>query len=175
MAFTKHLNYRALSKAALMVVMGFIATNASALESDSKQNIELEADVVDVDQSNGIAIYKGNVKLKQGSIRITADKIRVTAANGQLEKAVIEGNKQVASFQQTLESGQVMLGQAKHIEVLQSQELVLFKGDAVLDDGFNKISGPLIRYNAKQQKIVADKAGKEDGRVKMIFLPSPKK
>lgn len=157
----------------LLCCLCLFSPSAWSLSSDNQQPIELEADVVDVDQSRGIALYKGNVTLRQGSIKITADQILVNAKAGQLDSATISGKQSPARFEQTLDSGQQMSGQADLIEVEQGQERVLFKGNAQVNDGFNTISGPLIRYNSKAQKIVADTTGSDEGRVKMIFLPAP--
>ena len=143
----------------------------SALESDRTAQIHIEADEVNLDQSKGIASYKGNVIFKQGSINITADSIQVFAKNGQLDYAKINGGESLARFEQEVESGQKMIGEAKGIDVQQKSGDITFKGNAVVDDGTNKISSEFIRYNSTQHRIAANNQGKESGRVKMIFLP----
>ena len=148
------------------------AVQALALESDRSAPINIEADQVDLDQSKGIAKYLGNVSLVQGSIKINADSIKVYAKDGQLDRANILGGNKLARFEQQTETGQTMSGEAKTIELQQGSSEITFKGSATVDDGLNKISGAVIRYNTAQHKIIADNDGKASGRVKMIFLPN---
>lgn len=148
------------------------ATEGFALESDRSAPIKIEADQVDLDQSRGIAQYRGNVSLVQGSININADSIQVYAKNGQLDHANIQGStNKLARFEQQTQAGQSMSGEAESIKLQQGSSDIIFKGNATVDDGLNKISGALIRYNTEQHKIIANNDGKVSGRVKMIFLP----
>ena len=157
----------------LALLLCVFSTQALALESDRSAPIEIEADQVDLDQSKGIAKYKGNVSLVQGSINIKAHSIQVYAKNGQLDHANIHGSKnKLARFEQQTQAGQTMSGEAQSISVQQGSSEIIFQGAATVDDGLNKISGALIRYNTEQHKIIAHNDGKESGRVKMIFLPN---
>ena len=53
--------YRAKPLLALMLILAGPAT--FALESDKQQPIELAADSVDIDESKGVSIYRGDVDL----------------------------------------------------------------------------------------------------------------
>ncbi len=169
MAFTKFPEKLPLIQTLLLLVL--YSHPGLALESDRSAPISIEADNVNLDQNQGLAVYTGNVHLQQGSIDIQADTITVHANNGQLDSAVIVGKESLARFQQSLENGQTMSGEAHYIEIQQGREEVIFKGEATVDDGYNKISGGVIHYNNIQQKVIAEKSEQNDGRVKMIFLP----
>lgn len=158
----------------LLCLCGY-AVQPFALESDRSAPINIEADQVDLDQSKGIAKYLGNVSLVQGSININANSIQVYAKNGQLDRADIQGGDKLARFKQQTDTGQTMSGEAQSIELRQGSSDIVFKGQATVDDGLNKISGAVIRYNTQQHKIIADNDGKESGRVKVIFLPNTNK
>lgn len=156
----------------LLVLCGYSAQGL-ALESDLSAPIKIEADQVDLDQSKGIAKYQGNVSLVQGSININAHSIKVYAKNGQLDHADIQGSKtQLARFEQQTQAGQNISGEAQSINLQQGSSEIIFSGSATVDDGLNRISGAVIRYNTQQHKIIADNDGKASGRVKMIFLPA---
>lgn len=161
-----------LALSAVCALCGY-AAQAYSLESDRSAPIEIEADQVHLDQSKGIAKYRGNVSLVQGSIHISAQSIQVYANNGQLQRADIQGSKeQLARFEQQTQAGQTMSGEAQSIAMQQDSSEIVFEGAATVDDGLNKISGALIRYNTEQHKIMANNNGSESGRVKMIFLPN---
>ena len=53
------------------------------LQHDSSLPIEISADSLAVDQSDGSAVFEGNVTVGQGEMRLSAGKIRVEYANGQ--------------------------------------------------------------------------------------------
>ena len=94
------------------------------------------------------------------------------AKNGQLDRADIQGGEKLARFEQQTDTGQSISGEAQSIELQQGSSDIVFKGQATVDDGLNKISGAVIRYNTEQHKIIADNDGKASGRVKVIFLPN---
>ena len=98
----------------LLCLCGY-AAQALALESDRSAPINIEADQVDLDQSQGIAKYLGNVSLVQGSININADSIQVYAKNGQLDRADIQGGEKLARFEQQTDTGQSISGEAQSI------------------------------------------------------------
>jgi lipopolysaccharide export system protein LptA len=170
--FTKFNKTSVLTLSILFTLCGY-AAQALSLESDGSASIEIEADQVDLDQSKGIAKYKGNVSLVQGSININAHSIQIYAKNGQLDHANIQGSKDtLARFEQQTQAGHTMSGEAQSIALEQGSSEIIFKGTATVNDGLNKISGALIHYNTEQHKIIANNDGKESGRVKMIFLPN---
>ena len=157
----------------ILLALSLCGYAAQALESDRSAPIKIEADHVDLDQNKGIAKYRGNVSLIQGSINIHAHAIQVYAKNGQLDHANIQGSKDtLARFEQHTQAGHTMSGEAQYIALEQGSSEIIFKGNATVNDGLNKISGALIHYNTEQHKIIANNDGKESGRVKMIFLPT---
>lgn len=155
----------------IFVVSFFALIPAFALEADRAAPIEIEADSVDINQAKGYAHYTGNVRMTQGSIKIIAHSIRARAKNGALHSAEISGSSPLASFEQTLENGQIMRATAENIDVKQGAGDIVFTGNATVNDGQNTISGAQIRYNSQQQHIVAEKGKNDNERVKMIFLP----
>ena len=61
-----------------------------AISADTSAPVEISADNLSVDQSDGAAIFEGNVLVVQAELELSADKIRV-------EYAPAEGDSDVAS------------------------------------------------------------------------------
>ncbi len=76
---------------------------ALALESDSSQPINIEADAATYDEAKGETIYTGNVHTTQGSLDVLADKMIVYQKSGKTEKIVAFGKP--AKLKQTPEPG----------------------------------------------------------------------
>ena len=68
---------RKIFNAAVLSVLA-AAAPAYALESDSKQPIQIEADQGSLDQANQVTTFSGNVIIKQGSLNIRAGSVKVS-------------------------------------------------------------------------------------------------
>lgn len=163
---------RAATKLASIALFLLSSQPGLALDSDANAPVQIESDHASFDQSRGIAIYSGHVQLNQGSIKIRADKIEVWAKAGKMDKAIISGHNELASFSQTTEAQNTITGKAREITLYQSTADIVFEGDASLEDGRNIISGPFIRYNSKNNNLQANASEDKAGRVKMTFLPA---
>ncbi|MDU4876283.1 MAG: LptA/OstA family protein, partial [Neisseria subflava] len=62
----------------LALVAFFAASPAFALQSDSKQPIQIEADQGSLDQNNQSTTFSGNVIIKQGTLNIRAGSVTVS-------------------------------------------------------------------------------------------------
>lgn len=67
--------------ALLLAPFSVIAQDSEAafggLKHDSSQAVEATADRLEIDQSDGSALFSGNVVIGQGEMRITAPKVRI--------------------------------------------------------------------------------------------------
>ena len=93
--------YRAKPLLALMLILA--SPPGLALESDKEQPIELAADSVDIDESKGMSIYRGDVDLRQGSMHLRADVVTVHQNNRKPTKIIAEGRP--VKFQQATGQG----------------------------------------------------------------------
>ncbi len=74
---------------------------AYALPDDREQPIEIVSQRAEISQQEGVAIYQGEVRMKQGSMEIDADKIELELNQGELVGAKIHGGAHPAWFQVT--------------------------------------------------------------------------
>ncbi len=144
--------------------------SASALSSDRNQAIDISADKLDIDDSNHISIYQGNVVMVQGSLHIKADKITLRFnAHNELQRLEIEGRP--ATLQQTTDQQQQVRGSAR--KIIYSDHLLTLKlnGDAHFVTDQNSIDGEWITVNTDTDAINAGStAGKN--RVRMLIQPN---
>ena len=140
-----------------------------ALASDGDQPIEVEADSLEVRESENISIYQGNVKLVQGSLRISSERL-VIRFNADNELQVIEMTGAPARFRQLDDDQMEMLGEASQIDYTESQSLLELRGSARFSHAGDVIESEMIRVNTESNSIQAG-SSESDERVKMLIQP----
>lgn len=158
----------------LALLLGMSLTTplpALALSSDKQQPIHIEADSVVIDDAQGTAVYRGNVRYTQGSTHLEGEKVTVYSADSQkVNKVVADGNP--ATFRQRPDDQeQDMRGQAGHIEYFAAEERVILVNDAHIWQGKNEFAGSRIEYDIAKETVKARKAADDEGRVKVIIQP----
>lgn len=78
-------------RVSLLLALLLVGPPTQALESDKEQPIELVADSVDIDETKGVSIYKGDVDLRQGSMHLRADIVTVYQVDRKTTKVVVQG------------------------------------------------------------------------------------
>lgn len=130
------------------------------LRADTSAPVEVTADQLSVSQTDGSAVFTGNVLVIQGDMRLSAGAVTVIYRSG--DRGRIES---------LLATGDVMLvsgaDAAEAQEALYTVEngIVEMSGAVLLTQGQNVISG---------EKLVVDLAsgtGRMDGRVRTILNP----
>ncbi len=132
----------------------------TGLIADTTQPIEVEADQLSVDQTTGVAVFSGNVRVKQGELRVTAPKatLNYNADRTEIETVHLEGG--------------VMM--TNGVEVVQGQDavytvptgVVVVTGDVVVTQGDSTIAGPKLTYDLDTGAGLMD-----GGRVQSVFVP----
>ena len=140
-----------------------------ALASDGDQPIEVEADSLEVRESEHISIYQGNVKLTQGSLQISSERL-VIRFNEDSELQVIEMTGAPARFRQLDDDQMEMLGEASQIDYTENQSLLVLRGSARFSHAGDIIESEMIRVNTESNSIQAG-SSESDERVKMLIQP----
>lgn len=131
------------------------------LAHDSSLPVEVSADSLKVDQSDGSAIFDGNVLVAQGEMRLSANKVRVkyltdqTDATGQIETMEATGDVTLVNGAEAAE------GQTAVYSV--AGGTVVMTGDVILTQGRNAISGEKLSVD------LAQGTGVMEGRVRTVF------
>jgi lipopolysaccharide export system protein LptA len=128
-----------------------------------------------VDFKNSHWTFEGNVRIdaeQRGNLR--ADQAVVEFRNGQIERATATGKP--AEFEQRrVETGALARGRANQILYDVNDGSIRLLEDAWLSDGQNEISGPLLVYNIRAQRVQATGtpagAPGPDQRVHIVITP----
>lgn len=159
-------------KLLLALILMLTGPASLALESDREQPIELSADSVDIDESKGMSIYRGDVDLRQGTMHLQADVVTVHQIKRKPTKIIAEGRP--VKFRQDTEKGEVIKGRAKRAEYEVNSENLLMIGDAVLIQGKDSMRSDRIVYDRVKSVVKAGAAAKGKQRVH-ISIEAPGK
>lgn len=150
-----------------------LPTSSFALDIDQTQPIEIESDSAMIDDSEGISTYRGNVIIRQGSTKLTADNITVFAQDRSVTQIVANGTP--ATFkQQDAGAEQSTSGQAEQITYKAEDAILVFSGEAKLEQSTNSFSGDQIEYDIMRKAIRAKGDEGSGNRVKIQYFPNPK-
>src|SRR5215831_1028211 len=114
--------------------------------------------------------FEGKVRIEaeqHGNLR--SDQATVEFRDNRIARATITG-KPAEFEQQRAESAQMARGHAGEIVYDVSDGTVRLENDAWLSDGQNEISGPLLVYNVRAQRVQAS-APNSDQRIHIIIQP----
>jgi lipopolysaccharide transport protein LptA len=142
----------------------------------SQGDIKVQADrarATGLDFDNSRWTFEGNVRINvehRGNLR--SDQAVVEFRNNRIAKATITGNP--AEFEQKrADSDQMARGHAREIVYDVNDGTVRLSNDAWLSDGRNEISGQLLVYNIREERVQATGTGQpgSDGRVHITIGP----
>lgn len=161
-----------IKKAAAAAVLTAAVINPAAAGSDDySQPINVVSEEQLADLKANKVIFSGHVVATQGTMRINADKVEITRDSaGKLESIVAYG--QPVTFEQILDNGRPIHSRSSSISYLPKQSLVVLQGKATIWQDENSMSGERIEYNIQTQKMRANNAASQGGRVSSTFVPS---
>jgi len=155
--------------AAILLCSGMLSLQVWAMNGDSDQPINIEADRLEVDDSKNINSYLGNVLLQQGSLTIKADLIVFHFTDdGNLQWLQIEG--QPATFRQLNNDGKPINAAALQMKYYEAQSLLELHGQARLQTELDSIESEFISINTATDALQAGGNPGND-RVKMLIQP----
>ncbi|BCU07925.1 lipopolysaccharide transport periplasmic protein LptA [Allochromatium tepidum] len=150
----------------LLLGLGLI-TPVRALEEDAKQPIYIEADEVEVRESDNTSIYVGNVQVDQGSMQLRADHVTVYHRADRQPRLIIALG-QPASYKQLLDDDQgEVRAFAKRMEFDADKDELVLIGEGLLIQGEDRLTGERILYDRAKARFRAGGAG----RVKITITP----
>ncbi len=130
------------------------------IRADTSLPVEVTADTLSVNQTDGTAVFAGNVVVTQGDMRLSAERVEVVY--GSEDRSRIE--RLHASGQVTLASGKDAAEAADAVYTIDTGAVEM-TGNVLLTQGANTIAG---------QKLVVDLAsgtGRMEGRVTTVLQP----
>ncbi len=167
----------------LSLVLGLSAfllgSTAWALPEDRNQPIRIQADTAELDDNQGVAVYRGDVVITQGTMIITGDTVTITQdANGDVEVFTSVG-KPAYYEQKPAMDKQIVKAYGLTIQYFAANErIVLIDQAKVVQEG-NTFEGEKIVYDTQRQIVNAGRATNNDittprPRVDMVIQPRKK-
>jgi lipopolysaccharide export system protein LptA len=152
---------------------------AWALPSDRDQPIRIQADSAELDDRQGVAVYRGDVIITQGTLKITGDTVTITqTASGDIDVFTSVG-KPAYYEQKPAADKDIVKAYGLTIQYFASNErIVLIDQAKVIQEG-NTFEGEKIVYDTRRQIVNAGRAtGNEVSvprpRIDMIIQPKNK-
>jgi lipopolysaccharide export system protein LptA len=163
----------------LLIGVEVLQAQQSPLSSplNSKEQIQIAADQLDVDNRNRTFLFTGNVKVVQGTTVITSEKLKVWYRDEAGEQASPQGGN--SRIQDIEASGNVVIlfdgrtATSDKARYSTDNETLTLTGDnATVVDGKNTIRGSKITLYRAKDRITVESSPK--GRVEAVFFPNSK-
>ncbi|CAM4011202.1 lipopolysaccharide transport periplasmic protein LptA [Palleronia rufa] len=156
---------RALTLCLLLTAAPVTAQQAAiefgGLTQDTSLPVEVAADNLDVSQTDGTAVFTGNVLVTQGEMKLSADRIQVVyATGGQGRIRTLNANGGV-----TLVNGSEAAEASEAVYDIDAGNVVM-TGDVLLTQGQTALSGNRLVID------LTSGTGRMEGRVRTIFETS---
>ena len=152
---------------------------AWALPSDREQPIRIQADSAELDDKQGVAVYRGDVIITQGTLKITGDTVTITqTASGDIDVFTSVG-KPAYYEQKPAVDKEIVKAYGLTIQYFSSNErIVLIDQAKVIQEG-NTFEGEKIVYDTQRQIVNAGRATGTNlsvprPRIDMVIQPKNK-
>lgn len=155
------------------------SATAWALPTDREQPIRVQADSAELDDKQGVAVYRGNVVITQGTLKITGDTVTITQdANGDIEVFTSVG-KPAYYEQQPAVDKQIVKAYGLTIQYFAANERIILLDQAKVVQEGNTFEGEKIVYDTQRQIVNAGRATGANvstprPRIDMVIQPKKK-
>lgn len=138
-------------KTALMTLL-ICSAALAAQQPDREQPVNIRSDTVEIDESKGVTIYRGRVRIRQGNTVLEADQATVHDKGGVISKVVAEGSP-TRFRKKELNSDLVTHAYGKIVEYFGDEERIVIKQEARLKREQNLLTGQRIDYDFNSEKV----------------------
>lgn len=132
----------------------------SGIKGDNKLPVEVNADNLTVNQTDGSAVFSGNVIVVQGDLRLTAGEIKVVYA------------KDGKGIKQLIASTDVLFVNATDAAEADTATYSIEAGEVVLTGGVLLTQGQTVISGEKLIIDITAGTGRMEGRVTTTFTPA---
>ena len=165
----------------LLLSLGAALGSASAwaLPSDRDQPIRVQADSAELDDKQGVAVYRGGVVITQRTLKITGDTVTITQdANGEIEVFTSVG-KPAYYEQKPSADKDIVKAYGLTIQYYATNERIVLIDQAKVIQQGNTFEGEKIVYDTQRQIVNAGRATGSNvsmprPRIDMILQPRKK-
>ncbi|MBD9676756.1 lipopolysaccharide transport periplasmic protein LptA [Pseudomonas sp. PDM18] len=155
------------------------STAAWALPTDREQPIRVQADSAELDDKQGVAVYRGDVVVTQGSMKLTGNTVTLKQnKDGEIEVVTSVG-KPAYFEQKPAPDKQITQAYGLTIQYFVSQNRVVLIDQAKVIQEGNTFEGEKIVYDTQRQIVNAGRATGSQvttprPRIDMVIQPKKK-
>ena len=130
--------------------------------------ILIEADSADIDDRQGVSVYRGNVEIRQGTSVLTADRVTVQHPGKKAQKIIAVGKP--VKYRQPQEGDKPDIrAEALQAEYYTTSEELVMIGDAVLFQGNDSFRSDRITYDRKSGMLKGGTSAQGKRRVQVTI------
>lgn len=115
--------------------------------------------------------FSGNVVIDVGTGRIECDSAELYFDEFRLRNAIVTGSPAIYDLRRA-GTDDVTHAEAGRLDYNLDTGIIRFSQEATITEGGNQITSNVLVYNIAEQRINADSAGAEDGRVRITYTPA---
>ncbi|MBB3104689.1 lipopolysaccharide transport periplasmic protein LptA [Azomonas macrocytogenes] len=143
----------------LIGLTALLASNCiMALPEDRKQPIRVQADSAELDDKQGVAVYRGSVVIIQGTMKITGDTVTVTQdSNGEV-KVFTSVGKPAYYEQKPAPDKAIVKAYGLTIQYFADNNRIVLIDDARVEQDGNTFQSEKIVYDTQRQIVNAGRA-----------------
>lgn len=157
----------------ILLTAGMIPATVCALSSDREQPMLIEADRAELNDAEGISVYRGNVKVTQGTLVLTGDTMTVLNKGDDVDKVIMDGTP--ATYKQRPDNkDQDVRAKALRMEYYTDPEHIILLHEAEVEQEGDRLQSERIEYDVVKDKVNAG-TDEPNERVHITIQPKPSK
>ncbi len=153
----------------LLIGLMFAGASAHAAKADREQPMQINADALKTNETSGITVLTGDVRMDQGSLMIRADRAEIEQVEGETRRAILDGAP--VHLEQDIDGQGRLKADAKRIEYLLTEQRVIMTGAVRIERPRGVMTGERVVYHLDTGEMEAGEGG---GRINMTIAPKPK-
>ncbi|GHD54032.1 lipopolysaccharide export system protein LptA [Marinobacter persicus] len=151
----------------------FTTGQVAAFDPDSDHPIRVTADSARLDDSQGTAVYTGDVQLVQGEAILEAERVELQRNEQGIQRIDATGSP-AHYYQPARGKEQATDAWALNITWSAEDSIVTLEKQARIEQGENEFRGDIIHYDTAHRVVTAEGGRTEEGdsgRVEMVIQP----
>lgn len=152
----------------LMSLFLLVPGAVAALPGDADQEISIQADSWDADRRTGVAVYRGNVIVTSGGLEMRGEELMLRFTDGELAGATLLGQP-ARLIQRHVSERLPTEAEARELTYDTVTAVLRLRGAARVNQGGDEFSSEDIRYDIRQERIIA--GGETGSRIEVTIQP----
>ena len=160
-------------KPGLILALCLLPSLGWSLSTDRNQPMLIEADRAELNDADGISVYRGNVKVIQGTLILTGETMTVHTKGDDVDKVIMDGKP--ATYKQRPDNkDKDVRAKALRMEYYTNPEYIILLKQAEVEQEGDTLRSERIEYDVAKDKVNAG-TDKPNDRVRIVIQPKTEK